>query len=78
MYVLYLNNGNNRRRNVLMICSTYHKHFPVFSSFMTYHRVSTRSLNIPKGQSEAISWRRTDKTMAKRKRTKGQTAKHYT
>jgi len=31
------------------------------------------SLKISKGQSETVYWRRTDNTMAKRKRTKGQT-----
>jgi hypothetical protein len=32
-----------------------------------------KSLKIPKGQSESVYRRRTDKTKAKRKRTKGQT-----
>jgi hypothetical protein len=32
-----------------------------------------KSLKIPKGQSESVYRRRTDNTMAKRKRTKGQT-----
>jgi hypothetical protein len=32
-----------------------------------------KSLKIPKGQSETVYRRRTDNTMAKRKRTKGQT-----
>ena len=32
-----------------------------------------KSLKIPKGWSEAVNQRRTDKTMAKIKRTKGQT-----
>jgi len=31
------------------------------------------SLKIPKGSSESVNRRRTDNTMAKRKRTKGQT-----
>ena len=35
--------------------------------------VYKKSLKIPKGQSESVYRRRTDKTMAKRKRTKGQT-----
>ena len=35
--------------------------------------VYKKSLKIPKGQSEFVYRRRTDKTMAKRKRTKGQT-----
>jgi hypothetical protein len=32
-----------------------------------------KSLKIPKGQSETVYQRRTDNTMVKRKRTKGQT-----
>jgi len=38
-----------------------------------------KNLTIPKGQPESVN-RRTDNTMAKRKRTKGQTTiyKHYT
>jgi hypothetical protein len=32
-----------------------------------------KSLKIPKGQSETVYRKRTDNTMAKRKRTKGQT-----
>ena len=32
-----------------------------------------KSLKIPKGQSESVYRRRTENTMAKRKRTKGQT-----
>jgi hypothetical protein len=35
-------------------------------------RHSTKSLKIPKGQSESVYRRRTDNTMAKRKSTKGQ------
>jgi len=34
-------------------------------------------LKIPKGYSVCVN-RRTDNTMAKRKRTKGQSTKHYT
>jgi len=39
-----------------------------------------KSLEIPKGQSESLYRRRTDNTMTKRKRTKGQTTiyKRYT
>jgi len=37
------------------------------------YRPSKKSLKIPKGQSETVYRRRTDKTMAKRKSTKGQT-----
>ena len=41
---------------------------------------SMKSLKIPKGQSESVYRRRTDKTMIKRKSTKGQTTiyKAYT
>ena len=41
---------------------------------------SKKSLKIPKGQSESVYRRRTDNTMPKRKRTKGQTTinKAYT
>jgi len=35
--------------------------------------VQKKSLKIPKGQSESVHGRRIDKTMAKRKSTKGQT-----
>jgi hypothetical protein len=34
---------------------------------------SKKSLKIPKGQYESVNQRRTDNTMAKRKRIKGQT-----
>jgi hypothetical protein len=34
---------------------------------------SKKSLKIPKGQYESVNQRRTDNTMTKRKRTKGQT-----
>jgi hypothetical protein len=37
-----------------------------------------KSLKIPKGQSETVSGRRTDNTMAKRKSTKGQTTIYKT
>ena len=37
------------------------------------YRPSNKSLKIPNGQSETVYRRRTDNTMAKRKRTKGQT-----
>jgi hypothetical protein len=37
-----------------------------------------KSLKIPKGQSETVYRRRTDNTMAKRKRTKGQTTIYKT
>jgi hypothetical protein len=37
-----------------------------------------KSLKIPKGQSESIYRRRTDNTMAKRKRTRGQTTIYKT
>ena len=34
-----------------------------------FANMSKTSLNIPKGLSEAVKWRRTDNTMAKTKRT---------
>jgi hypothetical protein len=37
-----------------------------------------KSLTIPKGQSESVYRRRTDNTMAKRKRAKGQTTIYKT
>jgi len=37
-----------------------------------------KSLKIPKGQSESVKRRRTENTMAKRKRTKGQTTIYKT
>jgi hypothetical protein len=40
--------------------------------------MSKKSLKIPKGQSETVNRRRTDKIMAKRKRTKGQTTIYKT
>jgi len=40
--------------------------------------LSVKSLKIPKGQSESVYRRGTDKTMAKRKSTKGQTTIYKT
>ena len=48
----------------------------VFSNVYIVYRMrfwNKKSLKIPKGQSESLYRRRTDKTMAKRKSTKGQT-----
>ena len=42
------------------------------------NRIFKKSLKIPKGQSESVYRRRTDNTMAKRKRTKGQTTIYKT
>ena len=35
--------ANRYGTSVSQICSTFHKYFPVFSSFMTYHRISNNS-----------------------------------
>ena len=40
--------------------------------------IDKKSLKIPKGYSESVNRRRTDNTMAKRKRTKGQTTNYKT
>ena len=49
----------------------------IFSLFINGN-ICKKSLKIPKGQSESIYRRRTDNTIAKRKRTKGQTTIYKT
>jgi hypothetical protein len=53
---------------------------PYLFYVVAMENISKKSLMIPKGQSETVYRGRTDKTMAKRKSTKGQTTinKTYT